>query len=122
MKTSKSKLFLAILLCAISQSAMAFDAQGSFAKTLTVSGTPDIEITTGSGNIKVHSGNTTTVIVSARISASDSWFGGGLSAQEKVKKIEANPPVMQSGSFIRIGKIEDRDLRNNVSISYDVTV
>src|SRR4051794_2121434 len=121
MKANKLRLFFAILICAISQSAMAFDATGSFSRTLTVSGTPDIEITTGSGNIRVHSGNTTSVIVSARISASDSWFGGGLSAQEKIKKIEANPPITQSGSFIRIGKIEDRDLRNNVSISYDVT-
>jgi DUF4097 and DUF4098 domain-containing protein YvlB len=60
--------------------------------------------------------------VNARISASDSWFGGGLSASEKVKRIESNPPISQSGSVIKIGRIEDRDLRNNVSISYDVTL
>ncbi|MCU1287000.1 MAG: hypothetical protein JWO13_3350 [Acidobacteriales bacterium] len=122
MKATKLHLTLAILICAISQSAMAFDVKGSFTRTLTVSGTPDIEITTGSGDIRIHSGNTTSVVVSARISANDTWFGGGLSAEEKVKKIEANPPITQSGSFIRIGRIDDRDLRNNVSISYDVTV
>ena len=115
-------LLLAIFICVLDQSALAYEAKGSFSRTLTVSGTPDVEISTGSGDIKVHSGNTTSVIVNARISASDSWFGGGLSATEKIKKLEANPPITQSGSFIKIGKIEDRDLRNNVSISYDVTV
>src|SRR3954468_2628168 len=107
MKANKLQRYvaLAILACATS-SPMAFDTKGSFTRTLSVSGTPDIEISTGSGDIKVHSGNTTSVIVNARISASDSWFGGGASAEEKVKRIEANPPITQSGSFIRIGKIE----------------
>jgi DUF4097 and DUF4098 domain-containing protein YvlB len=115
-------LLLTITIFILSQIAAAFDANGSFTRTLTVSGTSEVEITTGSGNINVHSGNSGSVIVQARIHASDSWFGGGLSASEKIKRIESNPPIVQNGSMIRIGRIEDRDLRNNVSISYDVTV
>jgi DUF4097 and DUF4098 domain-containing protein YvlB len=122
----KNRIFNSLLLfaltIALSQIAAAYDANGSFTRTLTVSGAPEVEITTGSGDINVHSGNATSIIVNARIKASDSWFGGGLSAAEKVKRIESNPPISQSGSVVKIGRIEDRDLRNNVSISYDVTV
>src|SRR6266481_5011879 len=120
-KASPAVLLFSVAV-ALSQTAAAYDANGSFSRTLTVSGTPDVEITTGSGNITVHSGNATSVIVQAKIHASDSWFGGGSSAAEKVKRIESNPPISQSGSVIKIGRIEDRDLRNNVSISYDVTM
>jgi DUF4097 and DUF4098 domain-containing protein YvlB len=120
-KASPAMLLFSVAI-ALSQTAAAFDANGSFSRTLTVSGAPDVEITTGSGDITVHSGNATSVIVQAKIHASDSWFGGGASASEKVKRIESNPPISQSGSVIKIGRIEDRDLRNNVSISYDVTM
>src|SRR4051794_21855256 len=117
-KKSSAAVFFSVAI-ALTPSAAAFYAEGSFFRPLTVSGTPDVEINTGSGNITVHSGNATSIVVNARIDASDSWFGGGLSASEKVKRIEANPPISQSGSVIKIGRIEDRELRNNVSISYD---
>jgi DUF4097 and DUF4098 domain-containing protein YvlB len=109
---------------ALTQVALAADASGSFSKTLTVSGTPDVSITTGSGHINVHSGNSSSVVIEGRIKANDNWGWGGssrLSAEERVKRLEANPPIVQNGNTITIGKIEDSDLRN-VSISYDVTV
>jgi hypothetical protein len=93
---------------------------GGFERTLKVSGSVTVEVTSGSGNITVHPGSSTEVHVVARIRASTSWFG--MSAMEKVRRIEKNPPVEQQGSFIRIGKIEDRELTQNVSIDYDVTV
>ena len=43
-------------------------------------------------------------------------------SEEKIKRLEANPPIQQSGNDIRIGHIDDPELRRNVSISYDVTV
>ena len=108
-----------LLIC----SAAVFAEQtGSFTKTLTVNGQPDAEIQTGSGNIVVHTGNGNTVVVNARITASDMWFSSGPSAQEKIKRIEQNPPVVQSGNLITIGRINESDLRSNVSISYDVTL
>ena len=39
-----------------------------------------------------------------------------------MKQIEANPPIQQSGNDIRIGHIDDPELRRNVSISYDIIV
>ena len=93
---------------------------GGFDRTLQVSGQVDLEVTTGAGNITVHTGAANSVHVVARIQARDSWFG--LSAAEKIKKVEEHPPIEQFGSNIRIGRIEDRDLQNNVSIDYDLTV
>lgn len=116
----RSIVTLVLLLC----SPLAFaEARGSFTKTLSVSGTPDVELQTGSGNITVRAGATNTVEVKARIRASERWFGGdNLSPEEKVKRIEANPPIKQNGNMITIGHIEERELRQNVSIDYDVTV
>lgn len=118
------KLFFPILIVfALAVAAPAFSQapQGQFDRTLKVTGTPDIEITTGSGDITVRTGDATTVRVIGKIRASgmDRFFGN---AQEKIKRIEANPPIQQTGSLIRIGRIEDPDLRRNISISYEVTL
>jgi DUF4097 and DUF4098 domain-containing protein YvlB len=126
MKSTRAfrSVLIAVFALTLTQVALAADASGSFSKTLTVSGTPEISITTGSGRINVHSGNSSSVVIEGRIKANDSWGWGErsrLSASERVKRLEANPPIVQNGNTITIGKIEDSDLRN-VSISYDVTV
>lgn len=97
--------------------------EGTFDRTLKVSGHIDLEIQSGSGNITVHQGDSSSVVVHGHVKASESWFsGGGLSADDKVKRIDENPPIEQNGNSIRIGHIQDEALRNNISISYDVTV
>ena len=95
---------------------------GGFDKTLQVSGTVDLNVVSGSGNITVHTGASSVVHVSAKIRARDQWFGGGMSAHEKIQKLQANPPIEQTGNSIRIGRIEDRELQQNISIDYDLTV
>ena len=97
-------------------------AEGSFDKILTVSGRVDLDVQSGSGRIEAKAGQVDKVEVHARITASD-WnpLRGGPSAAERVRRIEANPPVEQTGNRIRIGRIDDPDLRN-VSISYTLVV
>ncbi len=94
-------------------------AQGSFHRTLTVSTPVDLDVATGSGRIEVRTGDKSTVIVDGEIHARDY---DGQSAESRVHRLEANPPIEQNGNIIRIGPIEDSTLRNNVSISYVVTV
>lgn len=118
--TKRSHLVAGFLLAC--SSALMAESTGSFTRTLQVSGTPDVEISTGSGDITIHNGSDSTITINARIKASDQWFGGTLSADEKVKRVENNPPVTQNGSMVIIGRINDPELRRNVSISYDVTV
>lgn len=114
----------AIAVLALASTALAADARGSFQKTLTVSGAADISVRTGSGTITVRPGPGNTVQISAKIQASDSWFfnNSKYSASERVRMIESNPPVTQTGDVIVIGKIEDSELRKNVSIDYELTV
>jgi len=109
---------IAALLCLQASPAAAI-AEGSFQRTLQVTGPVHMELTTGSGNVQVRTGNSTEVQVTGRIRATE-WFEGNV--QEKIKRLEANPPIQQSGNIIRVGHIDDPDLRRNISISYEVIV
>lgn len=98
---------------------------GHFERTLKVSGQVDMEITSGSGNVNVHIGSNDTVQISAKIHGSNngtSWLFGSGDVEEKIRKIEQNPPVRQQGNMIVVGRVEDRELLRNISIDYDVTV
>src|SRR5262245_49955407 len=99
-------------------------AEGSFQKTVTVAGPADLDVTSGSGCIEVRQGAAGRVEVSGRIQASDGWGlrRPQLSAGERVRRLEANPPVEQKGNPVRIGYIAPAELRENVSVSYVVTV
>jgi DUF4097 and DUF4098 domain-containing protein YvlB len=118
----KSVKLIGIFLVASALASLPLHASetGTFDRTLQVSGTVDLDVTSGSGNIKVHTGGNGSVYIHATIRARDSWFGP--SAQEKIKRLQANPPIEQSGNSIHVGRIEDRELQQNVSINYDVTV
>ncbi len=37
-------------------------------------------------------------------------------------RLQANPPILQSGNDLRIGHIDDPELRRNISISYELVV
>ena len=99
-------------------------AEGSFQRTLTVEDGPDVEISAGSGRIEIRAGSTNRVEISARIRADgrgSGWFGrNALSPEERVRRVEANPPVEQSGNRVRIGYFTSDDRRNGVSISFTI--
>jgi putative adhesin len=113
-----SAFAIAILICLHALPAAAA-AQGSFQRTLQVTGPVHMDLTTGSGNVEVRTGSASAVQVTGHIRASE-WFGGDV--QEKIKRLRANPPIQQSGNAIRIGHIDDPELRHNISINYEVTV
>ena len=118
-----------LLVCALTSSAcLVIDAQGqraegSFARTLKVSGPVDLDVQTGSGDIEVRIGQAGTVQVDARIRA---WARDSADAAARIREVEADPPVEQSGAVIRLGlRRSDRrdwDWNRGVSISYTVTV
>ena len=94
-------------------------AEGSFQRSLKVTGPVHLDLTTGSGTVEVRTGGSAQVQVTGHIRTGE-WFGGN--AEEKIKRLEANPPIQQSGNQIRIGHIDDPELRHNISISYEVVV
>jgi Toastrack DUF4097 len=97
-------------------------AQGSFDRTLKVTGPADLDVTTGSGNITVRAGEAGTVRVHGEIRAHGGWNFNEDDAVRRVKALESNPPIEQVGSIIRVGHIQDPDLRRNISISYELVV
>jgi hypothetical protein len=118
--------FLALVICVAALAALPLHAAttGHFERTLQVNGTVELEVSSGSGNINVHQGGTGTVSITAKIhgNSGTSWLFGNGNIEERIQKIEQNPPIAQTGNSIRIGRIEDRDLTRNISIDYDVTV
>jgi hypothetical protein len=115
---------LAILAIAVASTASlrARAAEGSFERTLAVTGPVELDVSTGSGHINVRAGDSSNVHVNGTIKASQSWHLDEAEMGRKVRYLESNPPIEQHGNFIRIGHIEDRELSHNISISYDLVV
>lgn len=95
-------------------------SEGTFERNLNVNGPVMLEVQTGSGDIHVQTGGAGQVHVVGHIKANN-WWGGG-DAEQRVQRIQSNPPIQQSGNDIRIGHIDDPALRHNISISYEIVV
>jgi Putative adhesin len=122
MKTTRNLALLALTL-ALGVLPLSAASTGHFERSLQVTGAVDLEVSSGSGNITIHTGGSNTVSVSAKMRASgSSWLFGGGDVEERIRRIEQHPPIEQQGNVIRIGKFEDRELSRNISIDYDVTV
>src|SRR5687768_2266981 len=94
-------------------------ARGTFERTLTVTGPVELNVRTGSGNIDVRTGSGDRVQITGRISASSR---DGVDGAERVRRVEAAPPITQAGNVIRIGDTNDDPNYRNVSISYELVV
>ena len=93
---------------------------GSFERTLQVSGPVQLDVKSGSGDITIRKGDAGSVRVYGRIRASEGLFSGD--PRDRVRRIEQNPPIEQSGNSIRIGHTGDSESFRNVSISYEIVV
>ncbi len=93
--------------------------EGHFDRTLSVSGSVHLDLTTGSGDITIKSGSSNQVVVHGTIHSNNNWFSSDDSA---VHQVESNPPIQQSGNDIRIGYNLPDDVKRHVSISYEITV
>jgi hypothetical protein len=111
-------VFAVSLACLLPMS-VAASSEGSFQRTLQVTGPVNLDLDTGSGSVNVRTGSSSEIQVTGHIKTTN-WLGGN--ADERVKRIEASPPIQQSGNDIRIGHIDDSELLHNISISYDLVV
>jgi hypothetical protein len=92
-------------------------AEGSFDKTLTVSGPIRIELTNGNGDSHVTTGPAGEIRVHGEIQVK-AW--SDKTGQRRVDEIQANPPVVQDGSLVHIGGSGWSS--KDVSIDYTITV
>jgi DUF4097 and DUF4098 domain-containing protein YvlB len=113
-----SRFLSAIALTAVfTTAAFAWNSpQGTFDKTLTVNGSVDLEVLTGSGDITVRSGSSRSVTIHGKIYVGDHWLRGNREAD--VRQIEQNPPIRQQGNSIHIDYVN----MHNISIDYEITV
>ncbi|MHB1021185.1 MAG: DUF4097 family beta strand repeat-containing protein [Acidobacteriaceae bacterium] len=119
MKQFAARTALTIAVLALTTTA-AFAAEATFQRTLSVSGTAQLQVGTGSGYIHITPGSDNQVHIVGHVRSSNSWFGGDANA--RVQQIVSNPPITQSGNSIQIGtNHSDWSMFRNISIDYDIT-
>jgi len=113
---SSALLAFALAVLCTSTSMFASTPQGTFDRTLQVSGPVDLEVLTHSGDVTVRAGASGTVSIHGKIYVGDRWFGGR--REDDVQAIEKNPPIRQDGNSIHIDYVN----YHNISVDYEITV
>ena len=74
-------------------------SDGSFDRTLSVSGPVDLDVATGSGRIEIRQGASNRIEVHGTIWVGrDRWFRSDRDRDDVVRRLEENPPIEQTGS------------------------
>lgn len=105
----------AILALALTPAAL-FAAEGTFDKTLSVSGAANLSVNTGAGYIHITPGPDGSIHIIGHVHSSHGWFDG--SPEDTVRKVTDNPPIEQNGNNVEVGK---HTHLQNVSIDYVIT-
>jgi hypothetical protein len=92
-----------------------FAAEGTFDKTLNVSGTANLKVGTGAGYIHITPGPDGSIHIIGHVHANN-WMGS--SADSRVREVTDNPPIEQSGNSIGVGQ---HTHYQNISIDYVIT-
>jgi hypothetical protein len=108
----------ALSTAALAIPAMVLASDATFDKTLSVNGSVQLEVSTGSGYVHVNPGSDNQVHIIGHVHANHGWMGGN--SDDQVKQVVDNPPIQQSGNTIRVGQMHE-GLFNHVSIDYDIT-
>ena len=114
------RVFISTAVLTLATVTTAFAADSNFDRTLNVSSSPNVSVSTGSGYIHLHPGSDNQIHIIGHVRASQVWFGGGRDA--RLQQIVDNPPIVQNGNDITIGDRHNADLFRNISIDYEVTL
>jgi putative adhesin len=114
--SSRLSLIAALVVLCAATAAFASTPQGTFEKTLQVSGPVDLEVFTHSGDVTVRAGSSGSIFIRGKIYVGDRWFGGR--RDDDVHAIEQNPPIRQSGNSVHIDYVN----YHNISVDYEITV
>lgn len=105
-----------VLVVLFSAAAFASTPQGTFDRTLQVSGPVDLEVLTHSGDVTIRAGSSGSVQIHGKIFVGDRWLMGR--REGDVHAIEQNPPIRQEGNSIHIDYVNAHD----ISVDYEITV
>lgn len=112
-------LWLSALCVAACAPLMQAAEQGSFDRTLSVSGPVDLDVKTDSGGISIRRGSSTSVHVHAILKGNNGWFSSE-DVRSHIQELGRNPPIEQEGNRIRIGYVRHAELLRNVSIRFEI--
>jgi Putative adhesin len=113
------KTFALCLSGVVLSAGLAAAAEGSFSRSLAVSGPVELEVETDSGGIIVTPGSSGTVQVHAVLKAEHGWFGGS-DVESRIRELERHPPIEQSGNRVRVGHVTDRELLRGISMRLEI--
>jgi hypothetical protein len=114
------KVFNLIFSCIALATPLVALEEGSFDKTLSVSGPVEMDVTTSSGGITVTHGSPGLVRIHATLTSDQGWFTSS-DAAERIRELERNPPVEQNGNRVRLGYAEGRrELMRGISIRFEI--
>ena len=114
--SSRLGFAIALVVLFASTAVFASNPQGSFERTLTVSGPVNLEVLTHSGDITVRAGSSGSVVIRGKIFVGNNWFSGN--RESDVHQIEQNPPIRQEGNNVHIEYVD----MHNISVDYEITV
>jgi hypothetical protein len=94
--------------------------EGTFERTLAVTGPVSLDVSANSGVIRVLRGEAGLVRVRGVVRARSSFFiWGDLSG--RMRRIESHPPIKQDGNAIGIGDVTDRWLLRGINLLLEIT-
>jgi hypothetical protein len=94
--------------------------EGSFDKTLRVSGPVELDVTTASGGITVTRGSSGAVQIHGILTSDQGWFTSG-DVAGRIRELERNPPIEQNGNRVRLGYLPGgRELLRGISIRFEI--
>lgn len=97
----------------------AAEADGSFDRSLTVSGPVDLDVQTDSGGITVATGPSGFVRIHAILKVQHGCFSSD-DVYGRLRKLERNPPIEQNGNTVRVGYVHERNLLRNISMRLEI--
>jgi putative adhesin len=114
---SVTSFAIALAVLFASTTVFANTPQGTFDRTLQVSGPVDLEVLTHSGDVTIRAGSSGAVTIHGKIYVSDHWLRGN--RQGDVSQIMQNPPIRQEGNSVHIDYLTEV---HDISVDYEITV
>ena len=93
--------------------------EGSFDKSLSVSGPVDLDLKTDSGGIHVSQGSSGSVHIHAILRAEHNWFGSD-DVEARIRELERHPPIDQNGNHVRVGYAKEASLLKGISMRLEI--
>ena len=93
--------------------------EGSFERVCPVDGPVQLDVSVDSGFVRVTAGDPNMVRVRGILRARRWLFDWG-NVEERIRQLEANPPVEQRGNSVRVGDVADRWLLRGIALFLEI--